>query len=77
MSYLLYQTASLYFDSESILSYKVPTRVLQGSLLLLILFLLYTASLYKELGNCRGIIIIGFSDNLNLLTVGKNTQETH
>ena len=57
--------------------YRIYTRVLQGSPLSLILFLLYTASLYKELGDCRGIVAIGFSDDLNLLTIGRNIQETH
>ena len=56
---------------------SVPAGVLQGSPLSLILFLLYIASLYKELGACRGLVIIGFSDDLNLLIVGQNIQEIH
>ena len=77
MSYLSYCTASLYFDGKPTPMYRIYTGVLQGSPLLLILFLLYTASLYKELGDCRGIVAVGFSDDLNLLAVGRNIQEIH
>ena len=77
MSYLSYCIASLYFDRKSTLIYRIYTRVLQGSSLLLILFLLYTTSLYKELGDYRGIVAISFSDNLNLLTIGRNIQEIY
>ena len=46
-------------------------------LLSLILFLLYIVSLYKELGAYRGLMTIGFSDNLNLLIVRQNIQEIY
>ena len=45
--------------------YRSTARVAQSP----ILFLLYTASLYKELGACKGLVMIGFSDDLNLIAV--------
>jgi hypothetical protein len=49
----------------------------QGSPLSPILFLLYTSSLYTLLRDQASLIAVGFTDNLNLLAFGKDTQATH
>ena len=46
--------------------------VLQGSLLSLVLFILYIASLYKALKEDYLLVsIVGFADDINLLAFGK------
>ncbi|KIM98209.1 hypothetical protein OIDMADRAFT_128804, partial [Oidiodendron maius Zn] len=45
--------------------------------LLLILFLLYIASLYKALEKYRNLTIIGFIDDTNLLVASRNVQENY
>jgi retron-type reverse transcriptase len=75
-SFLTGRTASLLFDGESTPPRSVTAGVPQGSPLSPILFLLYTASLYTKLQEHRGLIAVGFADDLNLLAFGKDTQET-
>ncbi|KIM98208.1 hypothetical protein OIDMADRAFT_127815, partial [Oidiodendron maius Zn] len=62
----------LIFDSEVLEPIQIRVGVLQGSPLLLILFLLYIALLYKALEKYRNLIIIGFIDNTNLLVASYN-----
>ena len=73
MSYLSNYTVTLYFNRKAIALYRVCIGVLQGSPLSLILFLLYTASLYTELRNYRGLVTIGFTNDLNILVVSRDT----
>ena len=70
------RTASLHFNNKTVALCQITAGVPQGSPLSLILFLLYTTSLYTQLQNHAGIVAIRFADNLNLLAIGKNTQET-
>ena len=75
MSYLSNYIVTFYFDKKAIALYRVCIGVLQGSSLLLILFLLYTTSLYTELRNYRGLVIIGFTNNLNILVISRDIQQ--
>jgi retron-type reverse transcriptase len=74
--FLTDRTASLFFDGESTPPYCITAGVPQGSPLSPILFLLYTTSLYTQLQEHRGLIAVGFADDLNLLAFSKDTQET-
>jgi hypothetical protein len=75
-SFLTDRTASLSFDGQTTPPHSVTAGVPQGSPLSPILFLLYTASLYKQLQSHEGLIAVGFADDLNLLAFGKDTLET-
>jgi hypothetical protein len=39
-----------------------------------ILFLLYIATLYKALAKSPGLLVVGFTDNTNLITFSSNIQ---
>ena len=41
----------------------------QGSPLSPILFLLYIATLYKALAKSPGLLVVGFADNINLISI--------
>ncbi len=56
----------LRFDDIEAVLQELHIRVPQGSPLFLILFILYIASLYKELEE-KGITVIGFADDTNLI----------
>ena len=75
-SYLTDRTARLHFDGQTTEPRKLATGSPQGSPLSPILWLLYTASLFEELKAIGGLVTIGFSDDLNLLAVGKTTLIT-
>jgi hypothetical protein len=75
-SFLTDRKARLYFDGESTPPRQITAGVPQGSPLSPILFLLYTASLYTQLQEHRGLITVGFADDLNLLAFGRDTLET-
>jgi len=69
------QNTTIVIQGYETLMSKVEIGVPQGSPLSLILFLLYTASLY-EIYNClkEGLGGIGFSDDVNLLAYSQSTE---
>jgi hypothetical protein len=74
--FLAERKARLRFDGEDTPPIEVKAGVPQGSPLSPILFILYTASLYKELATYAGLTSVGFSDDLNLLATGKTVEPT-
>ena len=75
-SFLAERTACLRFDEEDSGWLPVPAGVPQGSPLSPILFILYTASLYRALARYAGLASVGFSDDLNLVAVGHTAEQT-
>src|SRR5204863_5318824 len=75
-SFLTECTAHLRFDGEDSDRLPVPAGVPQGSPLSPILFILYTASLYRDLARYAGLASVGFSDDLNLVAVGRMAEQT-
>jgi len=75
-SFLSARRARLRFDGEDTDWIGVTAGVPQGSPLSPILFILYTASLYKELETHAGLATVGFADDLNLLAVARKPGET-
>ena len=75
-SYLTDRTATLQFDGESSDIFHLQAGVPQGSPLSPVLFLLYITSLYERLRTEQGIILVGFSDDTNILSIGRNPETT-
>lgn len=75
-SFLTARTARLRFEDELSDPFDIQAGVPQGSPLSPILFILYITSLYTELRQAEGIIVVGFADDTNLLAFGHNTDET-
>ena len=65
------------FDSEVSEPIQIQAGVPQGSPLSPILFLFYIASLYEALEKYRNLIIIGFTDDTNLLVASRDIQENY
>jgi len=58
--------------------YQLNAKVLQGSLLSLILFLFYNALLLKALNQLDMLLLLlGFADNVNLLTYKGTTARNY
>lgn len=69
------QEATLYFDGQAASLVAVQARVPQGSPLSLVLFILYIASLYKQLKEEHPYLaIVGFVDDTNLLVFGRKPE---
>jgi hypothetical protein len=73
-SFLEERTVQLYFDGATSSQRILTTGVPQGSPLSPILFILYISTLYEELER-DGLIIVGFSDDTNLLVASRDAPE--
>jgi Reverse transcriptase (RNA-dependent DNA polymerase) len=73
-SYLDNRTVRLRFDGEESGDIPIIAGVPQGSPLSPILFILYIATLYEALASSPGLIVVGFADDTNLMTVGRDVQ---
>ena len=78
-SYLSARVARLRFDGQESELLDISTGVPQGSPLSPILFILFISSLYRRLQDLNGLLLVGFADDTNLLsiarTVGQATQQ--
>ena len=74
-SWLEGRTTRLIFDGEASKPYKIRAGVSQGLPLSLILFILFISTLYDELNAIRGVRVIGFADDTNILVFARTTQE--
>ena len=75
-SFLSDRSAQLQFDGRKSSFIQLVVGVSQGSPLSPVLFLLYIASLYTRLKEKHGILVVGFSDDTNILSVGRDTAAT-
>ena len=75
-SFLSDRSAQLQFDGRKSSFIQLVVGVPQGSPLSPVLFLLYIASLYTRLKEKHGILVVGFSDDTNILSVGRDTAAT-
>ena len=75
-SYLALRTANLHFDGQVSETIRIARGVPQGSPLSPILFILFIGTLYTRLYSCRGILVVGFADDTNLLSIARDTQQT-
>jgi hypothetical protein len=76
-SYLANGTAYFVFDSQKSRDFDIKAGVPQEFLLSSVLFLLYIATLYKNLQTAyQQLIIIGFANDTNLLVVGNTFENT-
>ena len=73
-SYLEARTAVLKFDDETTDPIPIKAGVPQGSPLSPILFIIYIASLYENLGSLAGLLVVGFADDTNLLSFTRDVQ---
>ena len=73
-SFLTNRTTTLIVNNEETEPHQLQAGVLQGSLLLLILFLFYNAPLLEALNQPDlPLSPLGFADNVNLLTYKEST----
>jgi hypothetical protein len=76
-SYLADRTAYFVFNSQKFRDFDIKAGVPQESPLSSVLFLLYIATLYKNLQAAyQQFIIIGFANNTNLLAIGSTFENT-
>ena len=73
-SYLEDRTSVLKFDDEMTEPIPIKAGVPQGSPLSPILFIIYIASLYENLGSIAGLLVVGFADDTNLLSFARDAQ---
>ena len=73
-SYLEDRTAVLKFDDEMTKLIPIKVGVPQGSPLSPILFIIYITSLYENLGSVAGLLVVGFTDDTNLLSFAWDVQ---
>jgi hypothetical protein len=64
----------LKFDDETTEPIPIKAGVSQGSPLSPILFIIYIASLYENLGSIAGLLVVGFADDTNLLSFARDAQ---
>ena len=64
----------LKFDDEMTEPIPIKAGVPQGSPLSPILFIIYIASLYENLGSIAGLLVVGFADDTNLLSFARDAQ---
>jgi hypothetical protein len=70
-SYLANRTAYFVFDSRKSSHFDIKAGVPQGSPLSPILFLLYIATLYRDLQSAHPqLLLVGFADDTNLIAIG-------
>ena len=74
-SFLEGRTARLRFDGETSPRRPVRSGVPQGSPLSPILLILYIASLYRALQDVEGTITVGFADDTNIISIGRDTEQ--
>jgi hypothetical protein len=76
-NYLADKTAYFVFDSQKSRDFDIKAGVPQESPLSPVLFLLYIATLYEDLQAAyQQLIIIGFANDINLLTIGSTFENT-
>jgi hypothetical protein len=76
-NYLANKTAYFVFNSQKSRDFDIKAGVPQESPLSLVLFLLYIATLYKNLQAAyQQFIIIKFANNTNLLAIGSTFENT-
>src|SRR5436190_3842754 len=73
-SYLEGRMARLRFDSKESDDIRLPARVPQGSLLSPVLFLLYISMLYEALEGIQGMVVIGFANDMNLMSFSRDPR---
>ena len=74
-NWLTNRKATLSFDGQKTQKISIRAGVPQGSPLSPVLFILYIASLYKELKDKHpGISLVGFADDTNILAFGKHSS---
>ena len=69
------RTATLRFDGKKAAPRPVRAGVPQGSPLSPILFILYISSLYQELEDIPGLVVIGFADDTNIIAFSYDITE--
>ncbi|TQS35556.1 hypothetical protein Golomagni_04023 [Golovinomyces magnicellulatus] len=75
-SFLSNRTTRLRFDGESTPEINIMTGVPQGSPLSPILFSHLIGTLYFALASVPGLITIGYADDTNLISIGRNSEST-
>ena len=74
-SFLEGRTARLRFDGEMSPRRPIRSGVPQGLPLSPILFILYIASLYRALQEVEGTVTVGFADDMNIISIGRNPEQ--
>jgi len=68
--------ATLHFDGQTATPRAIRAGVLQGSPIYPVLFILYMASLYKQLKEEHPhLLIVGFANDTNLLVIGQKNRD--
>jgi hypothetical protein len=73
-TFLEKRTARMFIDGDFAPTTNVPAGVPQGSPLSPILFLLFITPLYRRLERIPTLIVVGFADDTNLLTVSREPE---
>ena len=76
-SYFKDKTARLYFNKVILEPYRITQSILQSSPLSPILFIIFISTLYQYLKEIPNLIIIGFINNINLLTYIYNIKTVY
>ena len=73
LSYLTNRKAWLFFDGKLSKEFLLMAGVPQGSPLSPILFIRFIATIYEALMRVKGLVVVGFADDTNLLALMRDT----
>ncbi|EGO56884.1 hypothetical protein NEUTE1DRAFT_44593, partial [Neurospora tetrasperma FGSC 2508] len=76
-NFITNKRSTLFFNNKIFRPYTIIINISQGSVLLLIFFILFITLLYRKLVIILNIIIINLADNINIIIIIYITEENY